>query len=144
MLPPRSNGWFLTAGLDRDLRHWPGEVGWKWSRHGKVVQSTIAMSERQHELRRCQIAREPHDDTVHRPLTLHLDPVSATPSDVRTIGALRNHAFDVGQRQPGLREFDVIRLIDDLQTWITLIEQASKLAATGNERLAHPRDTCKP
>jgi hypothetical protein len=144
MLPPRWNGWFFSAGLDRDLRDWSGKLDWKWSGHGEVVQATVSVPEREYELRRRQLAGEPHEDAVHRPLTLHLSPVSATPSNVRTIGALRNHAFDVGQRQPGLREFHVIGLIDDLQTRITLIEQASKLAATGNERLAHPRDTCKP
>jgi len=43
-----------------------------------------------------------------------------------------------------LREFDVIGLIDDLQTRITVVEQASEPAATGNQGLAHPRGTRKP
>jgi hypothetical protein len=43
-----------------------------------------------------------------------------------------------------LREFDVIGLIDDLQTRITVVEQAGELAVTGNQGLAHPRDTRKP
>src|ERR1051326_36380 len=97
-----------------------------------MMQTTIRVSGREHERRRRQVAREPYHDAINRPLTLDLDPVAATPHHIRAIGALSNHAFDV------------IGLIDGLQTRIALVEQASKLAANENERRAHPRDTCKP
>jgi len=65
MLPPRSNGWFLRAGLHSDLRDWPGKPDWKWSSHGEVVQTSVSVPEREYEHRRRQLAGKPHEHITH-------------------------------------------------------------------------------
>ena len=74
------------------------DVGRERSGHSEMVKPTVGMSKREDEFRCGQFASESDDDTVDRPLTLHFDPVAATPSDIRAIRPFRDHALDVGQR----------------------------------------------
>jgi hypothetical protein len=97
MLPSRSNCWLLSARLARDLCYWPGDVGSEGSGDGEVVKPTVGMSKRKHKLGCGQFAGQADHNAVDRPLTLHFDPVSATPSDIRAIRPLGDHPFDVGQ-----------------------------------------------
>jgi hypothetical protein len=87
-----------------------------------VVKPTVGMSKGKHKLRRCQLARQPDGNTVDRPLTLHLHPVSATSSDIWPICPLRDYPLEVGKREPGLRELDIDGLIDEFQTRIMALE----------------------
>src|SRR4051794_39345345 len=102
-----------------------------------MVKPAVGMSERKHELRCDHLASEPDHNAVDRPLTLHLYPVSTAPSDVRAIRPLRDHPFDVGQGQPRMRKFDLVRLINQLQAWIVALEQAREFASTDCQWLCH-------
>jgi hypothetical protein len=62
------------------------------------MKPTIGMPERKHKLRSGELARQPDDDAVDRPLALHFDPISAAPSNIRAIRPLGDHPLDVGQR----------------------------------------------
>ena len=65
MLPPRPNGRFFSTCLVRDRRDWSGKLDWKWPGHREVVETPVGVLEREHELRRREFAREPHDDAIN-------------------------------------------------------------------------------
>jgi len=101
-----------------------------------MMRPTVGMSERKHKPGCGQFASEPDDNTVDRPVTLHFDPVSAAPNDIRTIRRFATTPSTLGKSATPAR-VALVRLIDQLQTRIVALEQARELASTDCQWLSH-------